>query len=58
MEQVSDSLNRVGKRYSAQSEVCKHIAAKRQRMNVASETGAMSDIYEKFEGTMDEYVKG
>ena len=58
MEQVSESLNRVGKRYSAQSEVWKHIDAKRQRMSVASETGAMSDIYEKFEGTVDEYVKG
>ncbi|MEP7216584.1 MAG: DUF6569 family protein, partial [Anaerolineaceae bacterium] len=58
MEQVSESLNRVGMRHSAQSEVWKNIDAKRQRMSVASETGAMSDIYQQFEGSVDEYAKG
>ncbi len=58
MEQVSESLNRVGMRYSAQSAVWKHIAAKGRRMGVDSETGAMADIYEQFEGTVDEYVGG
>ena len=58
VEQVSESPNRVGMRYSAQSEVWQDIAAKGRRMGVDSATGAMSDIYQRFEGTVDEYVKG
>ena len=56
--QVSESLDSSGLRRSAQSEVWQNIAAKGQRMGVDSKTGAMADIYQKFEGTVDEYVKG
>ena len=58
VEQVSDSLGRFGMRMSAQSEVWQHIDAKRRRMGVASDTGAMADIYQRFEGEVDQYVNG
>ena len=58
VSQVSESLDSAGLRRSAQSEVWQNIAAKGQRMGVDSETGAMADIYQKFEGTVDKYVKG
>ena len=56
--QVSDSLADRGMRSSDQSRVWQSIAAKGRRMGVESETGAMADMYERFAGTVDEYVEG
>ena len=58
VSQVSDSLALRGLRASDQSAVWRSIAAKESRMGVESETGAMADMYERFEGTVDEYVQG
>jgi len=54
--QVSESLLDSGIRSSDQSRVWEHIEAKRRRMGVESETGAMADIYERYSGSVEEYV--
>lgn len=56
LSQVSDSLSH-GDRRSDQSRVWANIEAKRARMDVESPTHAMSDIYERFSGSVDEYVR-
>jgi hypothetical protein len=55
--QVSDSLLDSGARSSDQSRVWEHIEAKRLRMGVESPTRAMADIYERFSGSVEEYVQ-
>jgi hypothetical protein len=57
MAQVSASMLSTGKRRSDQSEVWNSISAKSSRFAVASETSAMSDIYEKEEARLEDYVK-
>jgi hypothetical protein len=57
MAQVSASMRSTGKRRSDQMEVWDSISAKSASFAVASDTSAMSDIYEK-EGTrLEDYVK-
>lgn len=56
MAQVSDAMLLRGARSSDQSEVWEHIEGKRRRMNVGSPTRAMADIYERFSGSVEEYV--
>ena len=54
---VSRSLRETGTRRSDQSALWENIAAKSERMSVASDTGAMSDIYESKEKGMKEFVE-
>jgi hypothetical protein len=56
VEQVSESLSRLGSRNSDQGLVWDSIEGKRMRMNVESPTRAMADIYERFSGNVEEYV--
>ena len=53
---VSMSMRESGTRRSDQSAVWDDIAAKSERMSVASDTGAMSDIYERKEKGVKEFV--
>ena len=54
---VSMSMRETGTRRSDQSAVWDDIAAKSERMSVASDTGAMSDIYERKEKGVKEFVE-
>ena len=54
-EQVSCSMRASGVRRSDQSQLWQDISAKAQRHSVASETDAMSDIFEKEKGRIDEF---
>jgi hypothetical protein len=54
---VSMSMRESGSRRSDQSALWENIAAKSERMSVASETGAMSDIYEHKETGVNEFVE-
>jgi hypothetical protein len=53
----SMSMRESGSRRSDQSALWENIAAKSERMSVASETGAMSDIYEHKETGVNEFVE-
>ena len=55
--QVSRSMMASGARLSDQGALWDEIAEKSERMSVASETGSMSDIYERKEKAMKEFVK-
>ena len=55
---VSESLRDEGGRNSNQSEVWSDIGDKMNNMAVNSATGAISDAYEHFSGSVDEYVDG
>jgi hypothetical protein len=57
MAQVSASMRSTGKRRSDQTQVWDSISTKSARFAVASETSAMSDIYEKEEARLEDYVK-
>ena len=54
---VSRSMRDSGTRRSDQSALWEDIAAKSERMSVASDTGAMSDIYEHKEKGVKEFVE-
>jgi len=53
---VSESLRSSGSRQSDQSEVWEDIACKMSRMEVASDTAAIADAYERFSVPVEEYV--
>ena len=55
-QQVSMSLIEEGTRSSDQEAIWDDIAAKSARMSAASDTGAMSDIYEHYEQAIDDFV--
>ena len=55
---VSENLREGGGRNSNQSEVWSDIGDKMSNMAVHSATGAISDAYEHFSGSVDEYVEG
>jgi hypothetical protein len=57
-EQVSDSLRATGLRRSDQQDVWREIHDKATRMAVRSETGAMSDIYDRHADRVEDYVAG
>ncbi len=57
MAQVSESLSARGARDSDQSRVWENIAGKRRRMGVESPTSAMSDIYDRYSGGLEEFVQ-
>ena len=56
MAQVSASMHSTGQRRSNQSEVWKDISEKSERFGVASETSAMSEIFEKEARKLEDYV--
>ena len=56
MAQVSASMRATGQRRSNQSEVWRDISEKSARFSVASETSAMSDIFEQEAGQLEDYV--
>ncbi len=55
--QVSESLQSRGSRHSDQSAVWDDISLKAACMDVDSETGAMADIYTRYDTDIDDYVK-
>jgi hypothetical protein len=55
MAQVSLSLSSTGQRRSDQSKVWEDISEKSSRFSVASDTSAMSDIFEKEEARLKDY---
>jgi hypothetical protein len=55
-DHVSKFMRVDGNRRSDQGVIWDDIAAKSERMSVASETGAMSDIYESYEEKIEEFV--
>jgi hypothetical protein len=57
MAQVTESLRAHGARAANQGDVWDGIAAKMDRMDVASGTGAMSDIYEAREESVEAFVQ-
>ena len=57
LSQVSDSLRLGGTRFSNQTEVWREIEEKSVRMSVESRTGAMSELYERTKGRLDEFVR-
>jgi hypothetical protein len=57
MAQVSASMLSTGERRSDQSDVWNSISAKSSWFAVASETSAMSHIYEREEARLEDYVK-
>ena len=54
---VSRSMKESGMRRSNQGALWNEISEKSERMSVASDTGAMSDIYERKEKAMKEFVE-
>ncbi len=56
MRQVSDSLMSAGDRQSDQGDVWRLIAAKASRLDVPSETSAMSAVFDKVGGSLDDFV--
>ena len=57
MAQVSASMRTTGKRSSDQSKVWESISQKSSNFRVASQTSAMSDIYEQVGARLEDYVK-
>jgi hypothetical protein len=57
MAQVSASMRSTGQRRSDQAEVWRNISEKSARFRVASETSAMSDIYEQEGASLEDYVR-
>jgi hypothetical protein len=57
-DQVSKFMRNDGSRRSNQGAIWEDISAKSGRMSVASDTAAMSDIFESYEKTLDEFVNG
>lgn len=55
MVQVSDSMRTLGQRVSDQSRVWQDIAAKSLSFDVASDTSAMSEIYDQEESRLEDY---
>jgi hypothetical protein len=55
---VSESMRFSETRSSDQHEVWNDISAKSQRMNVSSPTGAISDVFDRHEGTLRGYLEG
>lgn len=58
LAQVSHSLDTTNTRRSDQSAVWREIEEKSSRMSVASETAAMSDIYEANQNKLNDFVRG
>lgn len=56
MAQVSASMRATGQRRSNQPEIWSNIREKSERFSVASETSAMSDIFEQEAGRLEDYV--
>ncbi len=56
MAQVSASMRASGQRRSDQAEIWRDISEKSAKFGVASETSAMSDIYDQEEGRLEDYV--
>jgi hypothetical protein len=54
---LSRSLKATGTHGANQSRVWEEISAKQQRMNVASPTSAMADLYEHHEHSINDYTK-
>lgn len=54
---VSRSMRDAGNRRSDQGDIWNNIAEKSERMSVKSETGSMSDIYERKEVAMKDFVE-
>jgi hypothetical protein len=55
--QVSSSLKERGMRLSDQSAVWAQLDQMAARLSVATDTGAMADIYEKYTGNIEDYVR-
>ncbi|NCO34295.1 MAG: hypothetical protein AUJ92_20860 [Armatimonadetes bacterium CG2_30_59_28] len=56
MKHVTASLQLEGTRSSRQSEVWADIDRKAERMQAKSETAAMSEMFERYSGTVEDYV--
>lgn len=54
--QVSESLARSGSRAANQSEIWRDLAEKTHRMGARSSTGAMADLYDRFDSKLDEAI--
>ena len=56
MRTVTDSMRREGSRRSDQGEVWARIDAKAASLGAASDTSAMSDVFERHEASVDDFV--
>ena len=56
LDQVTKSLDRSGTARSDQHDVWNEIAVKAQRLDTASPTAAMKDIYDHHHGTLEAYI--
>jgi ARG/rhodanese/phosphatase superfamily protein len=57
MAHVTDALRTTGSRHADQCEVWQDISAKAARMQADSPTGAMSAMYERHGGSLEDYVQ-